>query len=651
MAEDQPAGIPATRSQSIEGNADVVGAGPGVGPRSVSTDAATEAAIQQGIATSGAAALPSNDKSVPGALPADQAGDARSNDLARIQPGWQAYGSDGELIGPVGAVMATHFVILGASSAGADMYIPVDYIETIANQRVILNRPKPLLLDMKLDVTPVPAEAVERPSEAGLSAESAQGPTLLSSTGINSEGRDGPVSVYQRGAMEGVPEDAEARGTRFTPKLPHEPMPTDEGRPTKIRALNIATGWTVEDADGLTIGVVDGFTADSLKIQPSGGDELFVPMQSIANAADGVVHLQTAGPQSPALSPNSGREGENLPAAEHPDYAPAAAGVDEGDPTPAPETSAGEPRIGLTSPIERTPAGERDERGIASVSPQAGGQGARADRRFGEAGYASSQLAAEQEPVGRVSDLVGRRADEAAQSSPAVEEIVEETAVETRMAPDVPFAPRNLPVGASPIGATDASGINLNRVEEGWKVYDNDQNEIGEVEVATSRFLRLRHGWLFTHRLYIPDELVGSVDAEHQRVFLTQTKETIHDMDLSTPPPEDRSVANDQSTAWEREREQSEEQSSGIPYFQDSQHRDAVDGPTRQPSVAPNYTPIRGQPTGYEPFRSPQEHNETTTDLRTNVAPGGDPFGSQEANEGKPIPPGAPSAAERELPE
>ena len=405
MAEDRPPGSPATRSDSIDGNADLVGPGPGVGPLSVSTDLATEAAIQQGVS----AALPANGLSTPGALPAGDASAARSRDLERIQPGWLAYGSDGELIGPVGQVAGDHFVIRGASHMGADMYIPVGYIETIANQRVVLSRPKRLLLDMKLDVPPIPVEVVEHPHEAGA-----------------------------------------------------------------------------------------------------------------------------------------------VPASAH-------------------------------------------------ESSEPDGRGARADRGFGEAGYASSQLAAEQEPVGRVSDLADRREDETTEPAPVVEEILAESAVTTRMANDAGMTPRNLPVGDTPVGATDASGINLSAVEEGWKVYDNGQHQIGEVEVASARSLRLRQGRLFTHRIYVPSYLVGSVDAEHQRVFLTQTKQTIDDMDLSTPPaendgPASGAAASDGNTAWQREREQAEMQASGIPYLQESRSRDAVDGPTHQPSVAADYTPIRGQP-------------------------------------------------------
>jgi hypothetical protein len=95
--------------------------------------------------------------------------------------------------------------------------------------------------------------------------------------------------------------------------------------------------------------------------------------------------------------------------------------------------------------------------------------------------------------------------------------------------------------------------------------------------------------------------------------------------------------------------EQERQRGQGKPYEIDSSSRDKADGPTHQPGALPGYVPARGQPTGYEPFRSPIERNETDLDLRTNRAPDGDPFDSQEATEGEPIPPGAPHAANREL--
>lgn len=179
-------------------------------------------------------------------------------------------------------------------------------------------------------------------------------------------------------------------------------------------------------------------------------------------------------------------------------------------------------------------------------------------------------------------------------------------------------------------------------------MYDNDQNSIGKVNEATPAFLHLKEGLIFKRDVYIPGVLVGSVDTEHQRVFLTQTKETIDDMDLSQPPSAGEiGEATGESTAWERVR--AEEQPAAEGYVIEAKNRDAIDGPTHQPSVGPDYKPIRAQPTEFKPFTSPQEHNETTTDLLVNRAPDGVPFNSQEATIGHPIPPGAPSAGNREL--
>ncbi|MGI8553933.1 MAG: hypothetical protein ACR2PL_24580 [Dehalococcoidia bacterium] len=87
----------------------------------------------------------------------------------------------------------------------------------------------------------------------------------------------------------------------------------------------------------------------------------------------------------------------------------------------------------------------------------------------------------------------------------------------------------------TPCGATDASGLPLEQVGKGWKVYDTNQaGLLGRVDEATPGFLRLRHGVFARHTLVIPGRLVGSVDAGHHRVFLTQASKTLAAMHLAT---------------------------------------------------------------------------------------------------------------------
>ena len=86
----------------------------------------------------------------------------------------------------------------------------------------------------------------------------------------------------------------------------------------------------------------------------------------------------------------------------------------------------------------------------------------------------------------------------------------------------------------TPHGATDASGLSLEAVGQGWKVYDNDQAHLlGRVVEATPGSLHLRSGVFAKRCLVIPGRLVGSVDARHQRVFLTQASKTLAAMHLA----------------------------------------------------------------------------------------------------------------------
>ena len=86
----------------------------------------------------------------------------------------------------------------------------------------------------------------------------------------------------------------------------------------------------------------------------------------------------------------------------------------------------------------------------------------------------------------------------------------------------------------TPSGATDGSGLPLEAVCTGWKVYDNNQaHRLGRVTEATPAFLRLRCGVFAKHTLAIPGRLVGSVDARNHRVFLTQASKTLAAMHLA----------------------------------------------------------------------------------------------------------------------
>lgn len=389
---------------------------------------------------------PDMPKAGPGARPAADAPLARAIDLATIEPGWEVYSADGQLLGSVGAVGPNYFLIRGASTYGRDMFIPQQFIETTTNRRVVLSKPKALLLDMKLDEQPIPASVVEAPHQSELMAESAGDPAQLPQTDVGAERPHAPI-----------------------PEPLRESTPAS-GRQTRVPPPNIEAGWSVE-------------------------------------------HI-----------------------------------------------------------VESSPV------------------------------YTYQEV----EPSG---------------------------------------ASYELPLGRAPVGATQAS-LDFGPVDEGWEVFDCDGDSIGKVAEVTRRYLHIKEGLIFKHDRYIPIELVASVDAEHQRLVLTQAKETVDEMDLSQAPIPEREL--DPSTPH-AESPISAHHTAG-PYVLDSASRDKPDGPTHQPGTAPHYEPLRGQPTEYAPYRSPQEHDEVDLNLRLNKAPDGDPFGSAEANEGKPIPPGTPSAGNRELP-
>ncbi|MGI8970165.1 MAG: DUF2171 domain-containing protein [Dehalococcoidia bacterium] len=353
-------------SDSVGANADQEGSGAGIAPGSVSVDTATEAARAEGIVATGNAGLPETHRLEPGALPPADAFAVRAADLRQIQAGWQVYASDGELLGAVAAVAADHFTVASAASSRGDMFIPEQYIETIANRRVVLSKPKRVLMDMKLDEAPFPASTIQKPHEAALSAESA-------------------VSLDQ------LPQsDIGAERTHVTAPPLLTPDSAAGERPTKVSALNVRVGWRIEDAGGRYIGIVDGFTDTSLKLVQTTAEEQFVPLDSIAETGNGIVRLKTM-----ALEPAATHTGQ-------PAYPVVAVSVGSEPPTSPVRTNSGESPADVaaaTGEIPPSPAGrQRGRPGDARTA------GARAEPEEGEAGYLSSQLGAEREPVARVTD-------------------------------------------------------------------------------------------------------------------------------------------------------------------------------------------------------------------------------------------------------
>lgn len=135
-------------------------AGPVLGtPQNVERDAGNTDLLTAAARSAGAAAqggdLP-NTVANPrqGAAPAWTAGDVRGADFARIQSGWSVVSADGEQIGEVTEIGPDWLAVPYGVDRERTMYLPLQYIETVANRRVILNQPAGLLIDMKLDAPP-----------------------------------------------------------------------------------------------------------------------------------------------------------------------------------------------------------------------------------------------------------------------------------------------------------------------------------------------------------------------------------------------------------------------------------------------------------------------------------------------------------------
>ena len=118
------------------------------------TDALTIQATASGVAERGDNIPNSSTASKPGAAPAWEALDAHQREFAQIEVGWAVVSADGEQLGQVNEVGATWFAVPYGTNDELTMYVPITFIETTGNLRVILNHPAGLLIDMKLNQPP-----------------------------------------------------------------------------------------------------------------------------------------------------------------------------------------------------------------------------------------------------------------------------------------------------------------------------------------------------------------------------------------------------------------------------------------------------------------------------------------------------------------
>lgn len=118
------------------------------------TDTATANAAASMAATKGADLPNTATHPKPGAAPAWQAEDAQARDFSKIAPGWSVFSADGEELGKVERLGANFMAVPYGRTLERTMYIPQEYIESVAGARVILNQPAGRLIDMKLDAPP-----------------------------------------------------------------------------------------------------------------------------------------------------------------------------------------------------------------------------------------------------------------------------------------------------------------------------------------------------------------------------------------------------------------------------------------------------------------------------------------------------------------
>jgi hypothetical protein len=126
------------------------------------TDALTTQVAASGVAESGDNILNSSTASKPGAAPAWEALDSHQREFAQIEVGWAVFSADGEQLGQVKEVGANWFAVPYGTNDELTMYVPITFIETTANLRVILNQPAGLLIDMKLNQPPGHSEGFQR---------------------------------------------------------------------------------------------------------------------------------------------------------------------------------------------------------------------------------------------------------------------------------------------------------------------------------------------------------------------------------------------------------------------------------------------------------------------------------------------------------
>lgn len=152
---------------------------------SITAEAAGSAAAAQG------ANLPeSGVRPKAGAAPVADIDYVRERDFEKIQLGWGVFSSDGDQLGTVDEIGNMWLLLHYGEEREHPMYVPEEYIETVAGTRVVLNQPGGLLKDMKLDAPPLAVATAQerrggrdhdpRPGEPGwtAAAEDAAGAPL-----------------------------------------------------------------------------------------------------------------------------------------------------------------------------------------------------------------------------------------------------------------------------------------------------------------------------------------------------------------------------------------------------------------------------------------------------------------------------------------
>jgi len=135
------------------------------------TDADTVSVAAAGAAAKGGDLPNTTTKPKQGAASAWSALDVRASDFDKVQPGFAVFSSDGEELGKVTELGPNWFALLYGRTLERTMYVPITYLETVTNTRVVLNQPAGLLIDMKLNEPPPEGEADGRERLAGIEHE------------------------------------------------------------------------------------------------------------------------------------------------------------------------------------------------------------------------------------------------------------------------------------------------------------------------------------------------------------------------------------------------------------------------------------------------------------------------------------------------